>query len=482
MFKKFLKFSIGGILSAFVSFASTPIISKLISPDDLGRSAFVLLAYNFLLQIVLLGIDQSYVREYYSVHEDARISLLKKCAIVPFLLSVLAAVLIILMYSPITIYLVGYESREVALLLGGITIIATVERFGTLSIRMAQKALTFSVLKVFSALATVCVTLAYATYISPSMIAIIYGNLAGLTITVLICILIIGKSFFREWGKLRIEVKDLIKYGLPFIPTFLIGWVFEAIDRIALKEYSTFHELGLYTAALKIVAVLTILQNTFSTFWTPIAFAAFEKDDSETKSLFSKSFQSLSAVFFLCALIVIGCKDIVIRLFSVNYEGASQIMPFLVFIPLMYTLSEITVGGINFKKKTHLHIIISVISAVLSIITVIILVPVFGARGAAVSVACSYLVFFYLRTYFSWKLFPVNFRIIKFTSGCFILFVSAFVNTFCKPGIAVVMVSALSIIPVVILYWQDIFFIVTVLKASVIKNKFTARMVRPDAP
>lgn len=460
MVKLFLRFSIGGWISAFISFATTPIVSNLILPDEYGKSSFILLAYNFSLQVVLLGIDQSYVREYYSTKEEDRPVLLQKALLVPFILSFLMFFILIFFYKPISLYLIGKINFEVIMLLGILTIVATAERFASLSLRMAQKAVSFSVVKISNTFITFIVIFYYAKYISPSLLAIIYGNLAGLFISVLIVLIISRKHAIIKLGKPNnIQIIELLKYGIPFIPTFLIGWLFEAIDRIAIKEFSTFNQMGLYSAAMRIVAILTILQTTFSTFWTPLAFSAFEKNSNDSKEMFSRIFQSLSAVFFIAALFVMQFKGLIILLFSDSYKEAIYIVPFLVFIPLMYTLSEITVGGINFKKKTNYHILISFISALVSIILVTLIVPIYGAKGAAISAATGYITFFYCRTFFSIKFFPTDFRLMKFSLAVLILYISAAINTFLLQDFKIIISNSCAILIITFLYKNDLLFI-----------------------
>ena len=149
MLDKFLKFSIGGWVSAIISFISTPIISSLILPEEYGKAAFILLAYNFGLQIILLGIDQSYVREYYKIKAENRPLLFKKSLIIPLIFSIFVSSTLIIFYKPLSNYLIGRIDFNVILLLGLITIVATIERFTSLSIRMAQKAFEFSILKIW---------------------------------------------------------------------------------------------------------------------------------------------------------------------------------------------------------------------------------------------------------------------------------------------------------------------------------------------
>jgi len=201
------------------------------------------------------------------------------------------------------------------------------------------------------------------------------------------------------------------------------------MDKLALRSFSTFEEIGFYTAANKIVAVLLLIQTGFSTFWTPVAYETHEKSPDDT-SLYSRVSKLLAAVMFMVSLLLIGFKDIIVLILDSAYLPAANIMPFLIFYPIMYTVSETTVIGINFAKKTHWHLWISLMAASVNFIGNSLLVPIYGAKGAALATGVSYVVFFYSRTLISRKLYRVDYSLMRYTMATFILIFVAFINTF----------------------------------------------------
>ena len=74
---------------------------------------------------------------------------------------------------------------------------------------------------------------------------------------------------------------------------------------------------------------------------------------------------------------------------------------FLLFVPVMYTISETTCLGISFSKKTMNNLYVSILAVVLNLIGNYLLIPTYGALGAAVSTCVSYVAFFWGRTLFS---------------------------------------------------------------------------------
>lgn len=427
----FLKFSFGGWVSAAISFLTTPIITALFFPEEFGKASMFLLALNLLLQVVLMGTDQSFVRFFYNdKYKNHTAKLLKNSVSTPILLSFAAIFIMLLFWEPISLALINESSFFLSILLSLTLIFSVLERYSSLLIRMRQKATLFSLLKISQSIITVIIIVLYSHFIDRSFYAIIYGTLISFAFTSIFGIIVEKKYWINRTSVETNELKDILYYGLPFLPTFLLSWVFEGVDKLSLRYYSTFNEIGLYSSALKIVAVLTILQSTFSNFWVPVAYEAYEKNSNASKRMFENIFSGLNAIFFIGALLLISFKDTIILVFAEDYRNAVFIMPFLVFIPIMYTLSEVTVGGINFKKKTYWHLLISLISACVNVVGIYLLVPMFGAKGAAISTGIAYITFFYIRTIVANYYFPLNFNL-KITSlSIFLLFSVALLNTF----------------------------------------------------
>lgn len=77
----------------------------------------------------------------------------------------------------------------------------------------------------------------------------------------------------------------------------------------------------------------------------------------------------------------------------------------------MMTVSETTNLGIVFLKKSRLNIYVSIIALFGALLLNSILVPTYGAVGAAIATGTAYILFFLARTYFSmriWEGFSVK--------------------------------------------------------------------------
>jgi len=289
--------------------------------------------------------------------------------------------------------------------------------------------------------------------VSRTFYAIIVGLFLSHIVSATLAIFLERDLWF---GKFKINtgsVKEIIKYGLPFVPTFLITWIFQSFDKLALRNYCDFTEIGLYSAAFKVVAIMNLIQTGFTTFWTPVSYESYEKEP-ESKGIFEKTSVIIAAAMFVFGLLIVVFKDVIFLLLESSYRQAAGISSFLILMPIMYTVSETTVVGINFKKKTYWHMLIATVAAGVNVFGNLMLVPVYGAKGAAFSTGVSYIVFFCMRTFISKRLFPVNYHLGKFFISTFVFVIVAFINTF-VPNLGFQVVSAVLGLVVVMFVYRD---------------------------
>jgi len=415
LFKMFLSFSYGSWIGLFLGLFSTIITTRILAPEDFGKASMYTLALNICIIITIFGTDQSFVRFFYEEKKENRGGLLYNCLKLPMLSTIALSTLIILFHNKISLFLFGDTSLMLTLLLVLGVFAQLLYRYGRLVIRMQQRGNLYSVLEILQKLFNLLILVLLFMLTGASYKIVIYSTLVT-TVSLTFIAVISGKDFWniRNFFKKNLthSKSEIFKFGSPFVLTIFITWLFQAFDKIALRLWGDFEELGLYSAAFNIVALVVVLQNTFSAFWTPVSYEKFEKSPNE-KEFFEKISQIVSFAMFSVAIISIAGKDVIVLLLGSDFKEAAIIMPFLVFMPVLYTLSETTVIGINFFKKTRWHILIAGVACVVNIFGNWLLVPDFGAIGASISTAIAYLIFFSLRTHISLKFYKVNYNLKK---------------------------------------------------------------------
>ena len=409
LIKKLGQFSVGPIIGAVLGFITVPVITYFITPDEYGRASMFTLAISILQMFVFLGMDHAYTKRYYE--SEDKIKLLTNAMLPSIVLVTLIDIVIFIFRKNVSILLFDTDSEMLCIyalmvILPGLA----AEKFALMDIRMQQKGLLYSMMSILlKALTLVCMVLLLVVY-ERSFRAIVIGTtLAQLIYTGVI--LFIEKSRFRIRFSLldRREMKRLVRFGLPIVPTMIIGWALSGMDKVMLRGFCDYSELGMYEVAFKVANIIGIIQACFTSFWVPVAHQW--NNENVEKNNFVKAGRIVAFIMtaiFVCVLLV---KDVIFMILSDEYSEAVKIAPFLMMYPIMYTISEVTVMGIYFKEKTMNLIVVSVVSSIVNIALNWMLIPVWGAVGASIATGLAYAVFFWVRTVISrkiWFRFPLG--------------------------------------------------------------------------
>ncbi len=409
LLKKFLSFSIGGYINVVIGLLTVPITTRLLSPEQYGISSLITTVTSFIFVMCCLGTEQGFVRFFYDETEQNRGKLLYNCLYYPFYVSALVFFLIYIFREEISIFFLGYNEKYFWLIFIFSILLRSLNNYSSLVIRMQQKGKIYSICNVLSKiLEFIFILLLYKKY-GDDYKTLVVALLLALGIVTIFSI-IIERKFWIFNGESRITKSEILEFSLPLILTMALNWLFASSDKIVIKTLSNVVELGLYSGAFKIISLLSVLQTGFTTFWTPVVYEHFSKNPDDTE-FYKKANDYLSLIFFLIGIGLLMFRNIIILLLGAKYREAVFIMPMLIFIPIMFLLSETTHMGIGFKKKTKYYLYISIIVSMTNLIGNMILVPYLGAKGAAISTGLSYIIFFSCRTYFSNKLINFNFNL-----------------------------------------------------------------------
>lgn len=460
--KRLFGFSIGPIINALIGFISVPLTTWLLFPEELGKASMYNTAIMVISSFIYLGLTNSHGREYH--HEDNKSKLLLNCIIIPLTLSILISVSVLIFKDQISLLLFNEVSLSPLLLFSISIPIRVIDRFAASVIRMEEKAKLFSLHQIMVKVSNFLILVFVFVFIKKTYHAVIYASV-GSTLIVTLSQVYFMRDIWKGITKSSIDkelISKLLKFGLPFVPAAALSWLFNSFDKMALRTFSDFTEIGIYSGAFKIIALLNIIKTSFNSFWSPTSYRWFENNEKLDK--FQKVSNHLMSLFVTLASFAILFKYFIFKLLSDKYLPSASVFPFLMFIPILHTVSSTTSMGIQFMRKTHYQIYVFLIACIINVSGNLILVPKLGAVGAAISTGISYIVFFYVRSLFSgmlWKhinLFYHNINILLLLS--------------------LATVSSLDLVPIYIEVLITIFIIIFNLKNNIyvlknIKKLFT---------
>lgn len=418
--KNIIAFAMGPIGAAALGFITLPVMTWLYSSDDIGRFGMLNVAISFTVLLFSLGLDQAYVRQY---HESDNKGELLKISVVPGL-SILLLVSIFSFFKPEYLSSLLFEKKSIAIGCGVLLILLFnfILRFLSLTLRMEGNGVGFSlsqlVPKVVILISLLCFYVFWGHHDFDQLLwASFWGFLSALAV-----MLILTKKNWLGAVSSRVNYlksKEMIRFGFPLILGSLAFWGVTAMDRVFLRTQSTFEQLAIFSVAVSFASAATIIQSVFSTLWAPMVYKIANNDEESLKLVTKASRYILLVVVFLFCMagLLSWVIDFVI---PESYKSVKFVLLACLGYPLLYTLSETTVVGIGISKKTHYSMLASVLSLGINFALNYILVPHFGAAGAAVSTCITFWFFLIFRTEFSircWKKIP-RFDLYFFTLLC----------------------------------------------------------------
>lgn len=416
--KTFLKkiggFSVGPILSAALGLILVPIITRFISPEEYGKASMFALAQGLLAMILYMGMDQAYAREFVG-NKHRQGELLQSAIVLPLAFSVILSALMLLLREWVSRILFDRPNETVAVCLMALMFpFMVIQHFALMRLRFQERGMAYSAFSVLLKVWTLLLSVGLLLVFERSFRSVVYAAAMAeiLNGTVLYAVVLRGMRF-RFFSVDRKEVVGLLRFALPLVPTTVLAWALTSIDKMMLRSLCGYTDLGLYTAASKIVLALGIVQSCFTAFWVPVAFRWHE--EARPKDWYILVMRIVAALMSSMCFGVLICKDIAGWLLGDGFAQAIGIFPFLLLHPIMYTMSETTATGISLSRKTGYNIIVTVASSGTNIILNSLLIPLWGGKGAAVATGISYVVLFWTRTLISrrlWWNFPLDHYVI----------------------------------------------------------------------
>lgn len=401
--RKVLAFSVGPIGAAALGLITLPIVAWLFSPEDIGRLTMLNVTVSFVLLLFSLGLDQAYVREFHEVQDKP--GLLKAVFIPGFVILVLA--LVGLAFSPWSpsLLLFGIDSLFLTVLLYAAILLSFGSRFLSLILRMQERGLAFSMSQLLPKLLFLVIVLGYVWLGAEAVFDnLIMANFLALSAVFVVYAWNTRKDWLPAFGATIDKAKQsqMIRYAIPLIGSGVAFWGLTTMDKVFLRSLSSFEELGVYSVAVSFAGAALVFQAIFSTVWAPVVYkwAAECVDPQKIKNVMDYVTLAVVMIWSLAGMF----SWVVIYILPPEYNSVQYILLAAMAYPLLYTLSESTGVGIGIKRKTMFSLFAAIVALVFNAVGNWLLIPIYGAAGAAMASAVAFFIFFVIRTEASAKL------------------------------------------------------------------------------
>lgn len=476
IFKHFISIGTGTVINMLVGFLTTPVLTRLVGTAEYGQYSIFTMYASIALMVLCMGFDQALIRYFYRYDtKDYQRTIIKECCTLPFFCTILVGVVVnVLSYLKI----IKFEFEpQIMTVLTILVLFQVMNRLDLILLRVTYQTKLYSMLQVLTKVLFAILAIAGCFFLETQKLFVL-TIASAVSYGVVTVVGIVSQRTLWNFTKIKekylIDRKELYRYAFPFILSMGIATIFQAIDKMSLNWYCSYEEVGIYSSANTLVNVFAIVQTTFSAIWAPMAVEHYEKEP-EDRSFYQNGFRAMTFVMFFIGISLILCKDLFVLLLGEDYRGSAEMIPFLCLSPIMLTISETTVIGITFSKKSYLQIVVAAVACVVNIVGNSLLVPIYGGVGAAISTGISYIVFFAIRTILSNRYFPVKWGLGRFGVNVMLFLMFALYNTFCPFGLFTILGYVVVLSALIATYWDVIQYGLHLLKKSNVYNTIIHR-------
>jgi len=214
--------------------------------------------------------------------------------------------------------------------------------------------------------------------------------------------LLIGKVF-PEFLRVKAELskslaKKLFRFGIPVTLAGLAGIIFGYTDTVLLTYFRSLKEVGLYNAAFPTMKLISVIGVAITSVLFPISSELWAKKRKDQLSRgLGMLYKYILILIFPISLLMFLFPEIILGiLFGGEFKEAGNVLRILAIGYFINTLSGINttvLSGIGKPKKVS-KIMLS--GAALNLILNLILIPIYGMNGAALSTLIAFILIFIL--------------------------------------------------------------------------------------
>jgi O-antigen/teichoic acid export membrane protein len=420
MFKSAVKFlvkdsaiyGIAGAVNKLLAVFTVPIVVRVLTKEEFGITSTVIGLSTFFVGFIMLGMDSSIARWFFD-NETDDINYKKKVTSIGFFVQLISLAICLLIF---------YFLKDIIgefLFDGNFELIKYWKMYmfsipATAFLLFSNNLFKWSfqrnkylIISIGNAVTTVSLTLIFVLIYDMNISGVILAPVLSSSIFSLLG-LYLGRGYLTTKNIWDVKLaKEMLKYGLPFAGIMIIGSFLPSVDRLFLLRFVDMEAIGEYSVALKISGLLYLIVSAFQISFGPYAFSIWKKP--EAKELFGKIMTLYFTLIISVGVFFVVFGDIAISVFAgKKYLPALKLLPILLIAISIKSLSEFSLLGVNWSKKTYYNIFTTIFQFLILILFNFLLTERFTLIGASISILISNVAFILITFYISNKFYKIE--------------------------------------------------------------------------
>ena len=386
--KETFVYTLTDVIGKAMSFILLPIVSFFLPPSELGIATNFTVLTSLIILLAGLAIVNSVPYFFYEQNREENASLVSNLLMLCLGLCVVVGGLAACFSQLI------FEYLQLSLhiqLLGVVFVIGSlISSINLILLRLENKPKQYAILQVLQIILHALFVILFVIVLRGGGEGKIYAEVLVFSIVGMIHLVMMLKKGYISFRFQMPWIKRLLRFGLPLLPHSISFWLKGGMDKVFITTYCGLQFNGLYSMAISVSSVYTMLMQSFFNAYTPYLQKRLASLDGG--QCYKEKRSIVKQIYLIYALFgVVGILAVVICWGIFHYMIDSKYLPAMAYIPLIilanfiYTFYNFTIEFIYKVKKTLVMGIITFTGSLIQMLLSYVLIKEYGVMGAVYS-------------------------------------------------------------------------------------------------
>ena len=392
--KESLIYGTGHVLTRLITFLLLPIYTHVFSPEEYGVISLAYAFMGFSMMFYRYGMDTALMKYSVQLSSDNRTAYISSIYIIQILTSILFSAVLYFVRDYVSESILGVDNPDWIIILAGILILDNLWNHHVLLLRAENKPGSYIFFNLLNVILTMALNILLVVKWSLGIEGVLISNLLASSIIFTFSLPILINRINLSLIKSKV-IKDVIIFGLPFLPAGIFTMVMELSNRYILQWLEGTYSVGLFSAGYKLGVFGLIIVMGFNMGWTPYFLKRIKEEGGK------REFSYIASIFlgllgFAVIMISIWIPEIMRLKIGSNYLigesfwSAEKIVSIVLIGYFFFGTYVIQLPGLYAKDITVWIPIFRAIGAISNISLNIILIPKYGVLGSAWATVISF--------------------------------------------------------------------------------------------
>ncbi|MEZ4600288.1 MAG: oligosaccharide flippase family protein [Syntrophotaleaceae bacterium] len=404
-------YSLGTFMQRIVSLLLLPVYTRFLTPYDYGIKELVGLSSDVIAILLATAISGAFYRFYFNYEDEKNRNEVFSTAVISIgTICLISVCLLSLASSTIASTILDNPDLKHFFYISFSTLwFQTINNLSYSFLKARKKSLSFIGISFSGMFITIGLNIYFVCFLKIGVMGILLSNLlTSFIVAIFFTLPLLIRVGFRFS---RFKLVEMLRFGLPLIPSQFGAFIVHLSDRFFIKEYVSIADAGLYALGYRFGTLPgTFISDPFNQVYQPRRLEVYKQKDSE--NVFGRIFTYfLLLILFVGLCISVMTKDVLMLMAEEKFWSAYKIVPIIVLANIVFSFHYHLNIGIIVHKKTKYLAYINLSNGILVLALNFLFIPKYGIFGAAWITLFAFIYKTAFTYYFSSNFYKVKFEL-----------------------------------------------------------------------